>query len=101
MGARALRYYGVNPVRTIGEMVSCMGADYRPHLAALGEMGVKRALYLPENDQLIPALSSVKGASHLVDHWEIAEGLDHLAPQTKPLRVASDLARISLKLSNL
>ncbi len=101
MAKRALRYYGVNLVRTIGEMKSCMEADRRPHLAALGELGVRTALYLPEGDELIPAYSNAAAAHHLVDHIEIALPLNHLAPQLRPRRVAADLVRISCLLDTL
>lgn len=99
MGWKVLKYYGSHPQRTIGEAGSCMAADIRPLIASARNKGVKTAMYLPANDQLIPALPSYAASGENVDYAEIADDLDHLAPQTRARRVASDLARISLQLN--
>jgi pimeloyl-ACP methyl ester carboxylesterase len=101
MLSRAVKYYGSNPVRTVGEIASCMLADQREKIEALGELGVKTALYLLGSDELIPAERSASAAGDLVDYVEIAEGLNHLAPQTCYEQVATDVSRISQYLAGL
>jgi pimeloyl-ACP methyl ester carboxylesterase len=101
MLTRTVKYYGSNPIRTTGEIASCMLADKRERLKKLGALGVKTALYLPEHDKLIPANVSMEASGALVDYIEIAAGINHLAPQTRYDRVGADIARISRHLASL
>lgn len=94
----ALHYYARNPVRTIGEMGSCVSADIREQVVALGMLGVKRAMLYGGSDALIPAEPSVTSSGRLVDHCEVMREVGHAGPQTQATRVSARLAGISRKL---
>ncbi|HVC35944.1 MAG TPA: alpha/beta hydrolase [Candidatus Dormibacteraeota bacterium] len=98
IACRAIRYYGRNPLRTVGEMISCMVADVRPQMTALRILGVKLGMLCLEKDKLLPPKLSIEGASQLVDHYEVILDAGHIAPQTKPLEVAHRLSQITHRL---
>ncbi len=101
MAKRAFKYYLGNPSRTIGEVASLFEVDLRPQVAAIGALGIGLAMYHFERDELVDSERSINRSGDLVDHTEIALGLDHLAPQTHPWRVAADVGRISRHLAAL
>jgi pimeloyl-ACP methyl ester carboxylesterase len=95
LAGKSLEYYGSNLVRTAGEIASCIGADIRPHVAALKPSDVRTIMYYFEEDKLVPAHRSIEASGDLVDYFEIGIGFDHLAPQTRPVEIARNINRIS------
>jgi pimeloyl-ACP methyl ester carboxylesterase len=97
---KAIHYYGRNPLRTVGEIASCMKGDIRDSVIALKAAGVKQAMLYGDRDPLLPAELSVNASAHLVDHCEVMPNAGHAAPQAQAQRVASRLALISRKLAS-
>jgi len=87
-----------NVVHTVGEVVTCHTSDLRRDVLRLDKMGVSSGIILGGKDRLVPAKASFKGASHLVDHCEIIEDLDHFGPQKRPRETAKIIAAMLAKL---
>lgn len=88
-----------NVVHTAGEIVTCHTSDLRRDVSRLGAMGVGTAVILGGRDRLVPAQASFDGASHLVDHCEIVDELDHFGPQKQPGLAAHHAGRMLSELA--
>jgi len=96
---RTARYYLSNPLRTLGEIGSCLAADIEQPLRALGILGVETGALYFGADRLVPSHdSALEAARAVIRHCEIMEGYGHLAPQRHPFEVAARLGNISARL---
>lgn len=86
------KYYYSNPVRSVGEMLSCIRADRRPMLASLGEAGIYLAMIYGERDSLIPAKEAMAATKDLPVGYRSIIDIDHLGPQTEAAVVAEEVA---------
>lgn len=81
-------YYGGNPIRTGGEIISILGSNLGPRARKLGGHGIRFAYYSMEHDCLVLPDSAIE---NYVDYYEELKGMGHLGPQTKPRLIASKI----------
>lgn len=80
-------YYGGNPLRTGGEVLSILESDLGPRALTLtGKHGTRFAYYAMQHDCLVPPDQSIED---FVDYYDEIENSGHLAPQVKPRLVTN------------
>jgi len=91
---RILSYYLHNPLRTVGEIRSCLNEDVRERIADVRSTGRQVGYIAAKYDCLVPEDPSI--ASH-VDDYVVLANAGHLVPQLKPQLVARSAADLILK----
>lgn len=89
VGKRAIRYFANNPLRTVGEAISCgQPKIVQRRIEYAARLGVRQAVVAFEHDRFFPPDEISQAVSHLVDSVTELKESQHLAPQREPQRVA-------------
>ena len=81
-------YYGGNPVRTAGEVLSIFRSNLRHRALTLRNQGTRVAYYSMQYDCLVRPDQSIED---FVDYYEEIKNTGHLAPQIKPQLLAGKI----------
>lgn len=82
---KVVRYFVIDPLRTGGEIVSCLTSDLRHRVTELRDAGLPVMYVQPEFDALV---QGGEEAERWVDLMLVMEGAGHIVLQAKPHKAA-------------
>lgn len=95
---RSLYYFGRSPLRSYGEILTCLSRDMTEEVVALGAEGIPTAYLAFEKDGLVPVKPVEPIARKVVDIFEVLPGHGHLAPQRYPVETAAAVRSLRRRL---
>lgn len=90
---QAIDYYARNPLRTAGEAYTCLRADTRADIVALGQAGIQNDYLGAAHDVLVCPDDSV---ARYFNQFARMPGAGHLFPQLKSRAMAHQASRLIL-----
>ncbi len=82
---KVVRYFVIDPLRTSGEVISCLTSDLRHRVTELRDAGLPVIYVQPEFDALV---QGGEEAERWVDLMVVMEGAGHIVLQAKPHKAA-------------